>query len=124
MILSGLFIGTNITEAQVLKKIANSTISHLSSNDITGTWRYTGTEVKFKSDNLLKKAGGKAASATMEKNLDSQLNKLGIEAGVTIFTFSADSTFTNTTRGTTMKGKYSYDSSTKYITLKYANHIP
>jgi len=109
---------------QSIKGITKSAMNHLSSLDITGTWKYTGTAVQFESDNLLKKAGGKAASATLEKKVDSQLSKLGFEAGVTTFTFNSDSTFTNTTGNKTLSGKYTYDSSTKYITLKYVSHIP
>jgi len=96
----------------------------LSSVDFEGTWQYTGTSVKFESDNLLKKAGGIAAANKIEKNLDEQLNKIGFVAGVTTFTFDSDGNFTNTTNGTTMKGSYTYDSSSKTITLKYLNHIP
>jgi len=115
---------TSSVYGQSVKSIAKSTINHFSSLDITGTWKYTGTAVEFKSDNLLKKAGGKAASASLEKKIDSQLSKLGFETGVTTFTFNSDSTFTNTTGSKTLSGKYTYESSTKYITLKYANHIP
>jgi len=115
---------TSTAYGQSIKGLTKSAINHLSSLDITGTWKYTGAAVEFESDNLLKKAGGKAASATLEKKVDSQLSKLGFETGVTTFTFSSDSTFTNTTGSKTLSGKYTYDNSTKYITLKYASHIP
>jgi len=115
---------TSNAYGQSLKSIVKSTVNHLSPLDLTGIWRYTGSAIEFESDKLLKKAGGKIASSNVEKNLDSQLSKVGFEAGVTTFTFNSDSTFTNTTGSKTLKGKYTYDSDTKYITLKYANHIP
>lgn len=120
-----LFMGvSNTIQGQSIKNILKSTVSHFSSLDLQGTWQYTGTAVEFESDNLLKKAGGKVAASSVEKNIDSQLSKIGFEAGVTTFTFASDSTFTNTTGSKTLKGKYTYNSDTKYITLKYANHIP
>ncbi len=120
LLMACLFISVPAMQAQSIKGVLNS----LKGFDFEGTWNYEGAAVEFKSNNLLKKAGGKVASSSIEKNLNSQLNKIGFEPGVTVYTFNADSTFTNTTGGRTIKGKYSYNSSTKNITLKYANHIP
>lgn len=114
----------NSAYGQSLQSIVKSTANHFSLLDLAGTWKYTGTAVKLESGNLLKKAGAKAISSNLEKNLDSQLSKIGLEAGATTFIFNSDSTFTNITGNKTLKGKYTYDNNTKYITLKYAGQIP
>ncbi|SHF07077.1 DUF4923 family protein [Dysgonomonas macrotermitis] len=120
-----LFTGAvNTMQAQSVSKIFKSAVNHFSSLDLEGTWVYQGAVVQFESDNLLKKAGGKVAAASLDKKINDQLNNIGFQAGVTVFTFNADSTFTNTTGGKKMSGKYTYDSNTKYITLKYLNHVP
>jgi len=124
MITACFFLNLGNVHGQSIKGVLKSTVNHLSSLDLTGTWQYTGSAVQFQSDNLLKKAGGKVATSSIEKQLNSQLDKLGFEPGVTTFTFNSDSTFVNTTGSRSMSGKYTYDSSTKYITLKYASHIP
>ncbi|ERI85488.1 hypothetical protein HMPREF1981_01662 [Bacteroides pyogenes F0041] len=87
--------------------------------DLTGTWSYESSAVEFKSENLLMKAGGMAAATMAESKLNEQLGKVGIRAGQMSFTFNADSTFVSKVGGHTMKGTYSYDSSTKRVQLKF-----
>lgn len=118
------FANMPVVKGQTVKHVVKSTVNHFKSQDFTGTWYYEGIDVKFKSDNLLKKAGGSLAASKIEKNLDTELRKIGFEPGVTIFTFNDDDTFTNVTNGRKLGGKYSYDNSTGYITLKYMNHVP
>lgn len=91
--------------------------------DMVGTWNYSGAAVAFKSDDLLKKAGGAVAAATAEKKLNEQLAKVGFTEGSSSFTFNADSTFTSTVGKRTLKGTYSYDQSSSTVTLKYAKLI-
>ncbi|PXV58848.1 uncharacterized protein DUF4923 [Dysgonomonas alginatilytica] len=124
MICLFLFSGAATIQGQSVKNVIKSTVDHFTALDLEGTWVYKEVAVKFESDNLLKKAGGKVAAARIESKLSDQLNQIGFEPGVTVFTFTPDSTFTNTTKGKKMSGKYTYDSSSKYITLKYLNHIP
>lgn len=119
-----LLAGTADMHGQSVKKIAKSTVNHFTGLEFEGTWYYEGVAVQFETKNLLKKAGGKAAASRMEKDLNEKLDKMGFVPGVTTFTFAEDGTFTNVTNGTTVKGKYTYDSNSKYITLKYLNHIP
>lgn len=119
-----LCVGVTATQAQVVKKVVKSTVNHFTPQDFTGTWRYEGVDVKFKTDNLLKKAGGNVAATKMEKDLNQQLKGLGFEPGITTFTFNEDGTFTNVTNGRKVKGKYTYNSKKDEMTLKYLNHIP
>lgn len=102
----------------IVKKVVTGTYG------LTGTWDYKGSSIQFKTDNLLKKAGGKAITSSLQKSIDNELAKIGIEEGVTTFTFESDGKFYHTTRGKKFSGKYTYDSSTGQLTLKYLNHLP
>lgn len=128
LVLSLLVMTTASVQAQslssLIKGVAENVTGVGSSLDITGTWNYEGCTVELESSNVVKKIGGKVASSTIEKNVNTQLEKVGFKAGDTTFTFSADSTFTNTTKSKTMKGTYSYDKKTEYLTLKYASKVP
>lgn len=59
---------------------------------VAGTWRYDSPAVTFKSDNLLKKAGGAAAATAVEKKLEPYYKTAGFDKAEV--TFSPDSTFT------------------------------
>lgn len=80
-----------------LGDIVNSVTSVIGDNSveisqITGTWKYKSPAVTFNSDNFLQKAGGAAASATIESKLSPYFSKAGLTA-LTI-TFNSDDTFT------------------------------
>lgn len=92
-------------------------------SSITGTWNYSGSAVAFESDNLLNKAGGVAAASTVESKLDTQLSKVGIKAGATRFTFNEDGSFSSVIGKRTLKGTYTYDSSTAIANLKFAGLV-
>lgn len=120
----GLFTGINATHGQVIKNVAESTVNFIKPLDLVGTWDYEGVHVKFQSDNLLKKAGGKAAALQMEKELNKDLEGMGFKPGITTFIFNENGKFTNVTNGKKIGGKYSYDKESKYITLRYARILP
>lgn len=83
----------NVCKADSLKdlfgKISGDDISNVLGNiiskdsltikDLSGEWETTGPAVVFKSDEILGKAGGAAASATAEKKLKPHFTKLGLE---------------------------------------------
>ncbi len=102
-----------------VEKVVNSITGETENIDLTGTWTYSKPAVEFKSDNLLMKAGGTVASSTVESKLSEQLKKIGITSGKMAFTFNADSTFVTQVGKRTMNGTYSYDHSTKQVTLTY-----
>lgn len=72
---------------------------------IAGVWNYSAPAVSFKSDNLLKKAGGAAASSTIESKLAPYYQKAGLTK--VVITINADSTFTMKLNKTTLKGTIS-----------------
>lgn len=93
--------------------------SSISQSDIVGTWNYTGTDCVFESDNLLAKAGGSVAASKIEKQIDSQLSKVGIKSGSCSFTFNKDNTYTATIGSRTISGNYTLDTSNKKIKMTY-----
>jgi hypothetical protein len=108
------------TLQNLLGKVVSSVTGSSTTVDLTGTWTYTGSAVEFESTNLLKQAGGTVASSALQKKLDTQLSKVGIKSGKVTFTFNSDNTFTSTVGSRTFSGTYSYDSSSKKLTLTYA----
>jgi hypothetical protein len=81
--------------------------NNVTAETLAGTWSYQQPAVEFESSNLLKKAGGKIASATIEKKLVTQFAKVGITAGKFMMTFNADGTFAAIKNGqTSTSGKY------------------
>lgn len=61
-------------------------------SSLTGHWTYQGPAVSFKSDNLIKKAGGVAGATAIEKKIGPYFDKAGLQN--LTFEFGADSTFT------------------------------
>ena len=76
-------------------------------DDMKGTWSYSAPAVTFKSDNLLKKAGGAAASAVVENKLKPVYKTTGFDHMV--FTVNADSTFSMKVKLLTLKGNITTD---------------
>lgn len=81
--------------------------------DLTGSWAYVAPAVSFKSDNLLKKAGGAAAAAKIEKEIEPYYQKAGL-TGLTM-TFNADSTFVMKVKRMELKGNVTKDKNGQYL---------
>ncbi len=81
--------------------------------DLTGSWKYSAPAVGFKSDNLLKNAGGIAASATVENKIKPYYEKAGLSQ-LTI-TFDSDSTFTINIKKIKITGTLSQAGSENFI---------
>lgn len=88
---------------------------------VIGTWVYEEPAVVFKSDNILKKAGGKVASSMIEKNLQTRLEKYGFKKGVVTMTFDKNGNFEQKLQKKTLKGTYTIED--KNIILKYAGKV-
>lgn len=70
--------------------------------DIAGEWKTTGSAVTFKSDNLLKKAGGMAAAGAVESKLNEYYSKYGLNN--LTFSVNPDGTFGLGIKSVTLKG--------------------
>lgn len=85
-----------------------------------GTWTYENPAVQLKGDNALKNIAGSVATSTAEKTMKDYCAKVGIVEGVFNYSFSKDSTFTNTLKNKSLKGTYSVNSEDGTVTLNYA----
>lgn len=75
--------------------------------DIAGTWEYSAPAVSFKSDNLLKKAGGAAAATSLEGKLSTYYKYANIQSMK--LEIKEDSTFTMSLKRTSLKGDITKD---------------
>ena len=87
--------------------------------NIAGTWEYSGAAVEFTSDNTLAGAASVLASGKVEEKLDEYLAKIGLEDGLFVYTFNADSTFSTTFKKMTFSGTYSFSPEEDTIVLDY-----
>lgn len=69
---------------------------------LAGEWTYNGPAVNFKSENLLKKAGGAAVASTIESKIEPVYKISGIDK--LQLTVEKDGTFAMKVRGITLKG--------------------
>jgi hypothetical protein len=88
----------------------SSTLSSLS--DLVGSWKYSAPAVTFKSENLLKKAGGSAVATELESKMEPYYNKAGLN-NMTI-TFASDNTFKMTIKKATLSGTATKNSDGNY----------
>lgn len=87
--------------------------------ELAGTWDFAQSACEFKTENLLKKAGGAVAALALESKLDEYYAKIGIIPGKFAYTFKADSTFVNTYGSRTLSGAYSVDKVNGRIKFTY-----
>lgn len=80
--------------------------------DLTGDWEYVAPAVSFRSDNLLKKAGGAAAAAKIEKEIEPYYQKAGFTS--LKMKFNADSTFVMKVKRAELKGSVTKNKDGQY----------
>ncbi|MDE6378648.1 MAG: DUF4923 family protein [Duncaniella sp.] len=85
--------------------------------DLAGTWEYSSPAVSFKSENLLKKAGGAAASVAVENKLKPYYSKAGVDKMV--LTVNPDSTFTMKLARGSLSGTLASSSQEGMLTFKF-----
>ncbi|MDE7452061.1 MAG: DUF4923 family protein [Paramuribaculum sp.] len=97
-------IGSASAQSFNLKDMLGGLISSdkITVKSMVGTWNYSAPAVTFKSSNLLKKAGGAAASSAVESKLSPYYQKAGLTK--VVLTVAEDSTFTMSMGKTTLKG--------------------
>lgn len=91
--------------------------SDLTVADLAGGWTVKGSAVSFKSSNLLKKAGGVAASAAVETKLDPYYQKFGLTGAV--FTIQSDGSFTMKAKMYTLNGVISEGSEKGIFNMQF-----
>lgn len=91
----------------------------LKRSDLVGTWRYTGPDCVFESENLLMQAGGAVATTRIESKLSAALAKVGIKPGSCSFTFRTNNTYSAVINGRNIAGNYILDVKNKKLTMTY-----
>lgn len=96
--------GNGSSTTEKLAGLAGALLSSdkISIESLHGSWAYKAPAVTFKSDNLLKKAGGAAVSETIEGKLASYYSKLGFTRMTLVV--NEDNTFEMKIKKMTLKG--------------------
>lgn len=115
-VLGGSGNGSGVLGTVLTNLLGNTTTA----KSIVGTWTYSSPKVVFESENVLAQIGSSVASSSIEKQLNSQLSKMGFKQGVSSMTFNSDGTCTLSLSNKTMNGTYTYNSSTNVMTVKGA----
>lgn len=112
-----------VTTNETVKNVVENVTGTVIPVDIKGTWTYSGTAVKFESDDLLKSTAASLAATQVEEKLDSYVAKVGIKAGTFSFTFNEDNSFTATVKGKNFSGTYTLSEDYKTISLIFGTKI-
>lgn len=97
-----------------VKNLVNDVIGgNLEYKDLVGDWKYISPAVTFKSDNIVKKAGGAAASAKIEQELEPYYQKAGL-SNMKV-TFNADSSFVMSVKSAPLKGSITVGDNGQYV---------
>ena len=96
--------------------------SEVTSESIIGTWTYKRPAIILESDNALQKLGGSVATSAAQKELATQLEKVGIKAGALSFTFKNDGSFSMVVKKKTLSGTWTL--ADKKLKLKFAKAVP
>lgn len=100
--------------------------SDLTEADLVGSYKYSAPAVAFKSDDLLKKAGGAAAAGVIEAKLQPYYEKVGLQHLTA--QFNDNNTFTFKVGRVTLSGTYAKDTASEkgdfIFTFQAAKKIP
>lgn len=111
------------TTSEVVKNVVENVTGVTIPVDVKGTWTYSGTAVKFKSDDLLKSTAASLAATQVEDKLDNYVAKVGIKPGTFSFTFNEDKTFVANVKGKSFTGTYSVSEDYKTISLQFGKIV-
>lgn len=107
------------TNNETVKNVVESVTGTTLPVDVKGTWTYSGTAVKFESEDLLKSTAASLAAGQVEDKLDEYVQKVGIKAGTFSFTFNEDKTFVVTVKGKNFNGTYTVSEDYKTMSLQF-----
>ena len=112
-----------VTGNETVKNVVETVTGTTLPVDVKGTWTYSGTAVKFESDDLLKSTAASLAASQVEDKLDSYISKVGIKAGTFSFTFNEDKTFSATVKGKSFNGTYTVSEDYNTMSLQFGKTI-
>ena len=102
----------------ILSSVLNS-FSTVSEEKLVGTWNFKGSAFVFESDNALATLGSDAVAKQVASKVDTYLAKVGVKEGACTITFNEDETCAFTVGQRGLNGTYSYDTSSKELTLAF-----
>ena len=107
------------TSGSILGSVLSQLFSGATTNaeTIIGTWSYSSPKVVFESENILAQLGSSVVSNKIESQFDAQLKKYGFNPSVTKFTFNKDNTCSFSVGGKTIPGTYTFDATSKKMTV-------
>lgn len=111
------------TSNETLKNVVETVTGTTIPVDVKGTWTYSGTAVKFESEDLLKSTAASVAAGQVEDKLDEYVSKIGIKAGTFSFTFNEDNTFAANVKGKSFNGTYTISEDYKTMTLQFGKAL-
>lgn len=111
-----------------LKGVATSAIEEIAGGEITamrivGTWQYTQPGIKLSSEDSLSELTAAAATASIQKQLDTYYQKVGIKQGACSFSFNDDGTFSSQFGQRTLSGTYTFDTESFQLSLHFENGL-
>ena len=107
-----------LTSGNTLTTVLSSLLgTKTTANSLVGTWTYSQPKVVFESESVLAKIGSSVASSKIESSLNSQLKKIGFNAGKSTITFDANGNYTMALGSKTYTGTYTYNTSTSTSTM-------
>lgn len=112
---------TNETVKSVVENVVENVVGVSIPVDITGEWTYSGTAVKFESEDLIKSAAASLAATQVENKLDEFVRKVGVKAGTFSFTFSEENKFTAKVLGKSFNGTYTLSEDYKTLSLQFSS---
>lgn len=87
-----------------------------SEENLVGTWVYEEPAIVLSSSNILASAAAKVAENKIEKELATQLGKLGIKEGAMSITLNSDKTFSEKIGSKTLSGTWTVENSKLVMT--------
>ena len=112
-----------VTDNETVRTVVEGVTGTALPVDVKGTWTYSGTAVKFESEDILKSTAATLAASQVEEKLDQYVAKAGIKEGTFSFTFNEDNTFTATVKGKAFNGTYTLSDDYKTISLQFGKAI-
>lgn len=107
-----------------LKGVASSAVEQIAGGKLTsvamiGSWEYSQPGIKLSSSDTLSELAAAAATSTIQAQLDTYYQKVGIKSGSCSFTFNQDGTFSSTFGRKTASGTYTFDTESSQLMLNY-----
>ena len=114
--------GQSASSDGIISGILNSVLNSfgtVSQETLVGSWNYKGSAFVFESDNVLASLGSDAIANQVAAKVDTYLAKVGVKQGSCSISFAEDNSCVFTVGERSLKGTYTFDTSTKELALAF-----